>query len=202
MTPASKKTTSPKAIVISHDAGDAVSILTPAYVSRLEPTLFRTLPEEIVLDPWLYSVTFTLHLRENGAEVVTDFSVGMDGLYVDDRTRLWTVREEEDDRVHSTERRYVTRIFCLLPPQEYFHQSFRNHTQPSFPNGGRHCKHEYPIANPSRITTKKVRSRRVTVIKRRERTYLRGWRSIRISFSAGLLFAALIFGQDLSKSEK
>ena len=38
----------------------------------------------------------------------------------------------------------------------------------------------YPIGNPPRITTKKVRRRRVKVIKRRKRTYLRGRRGIRI----------------------
>ena len=66
----------------SHDAGDDhATILKPSQVREYEPNLLSDvkgavhIPGEIVVDPWLYSVSLAVHARENGAEIFTDFEV-------------------------------------------------------------------------------------------------------------------------------
>jgi glycerol-3-phosphate dehydrogenase len=64
----------------SHQAGDTHASRLEAYkVKQLEPNLASSckggvhIPGEIVLDPWLYSISLAAHARENGADIFTEF---------------------------------------------------------------------------------------------------------------------------------
>jgi glycerol-3-phosphate dehydrogenase len=66
----------------SHDAGDNhASLLTKEEVLQREPNLDSSIkgachiPGEIVVDPWLYSISLAVHARENGASIFKDFRV-------------------------------------------------------------------------------------------------------------------------------
>ena len=59
----------------------------------MEPNLNKScrgavhIPGEIVLDPWVYSISLAAHARENGAEIFTNFSV--DSMSFDGK--VWTI---------------------------------------------------------------------------------------------------------------
>jgi glycerol-3-phosphate dehydrogenase len=82
----------------SHEAGDTdATLLTGAqvtedYESNLESTCRGAvhIPGEIVLDPWLYSISLAAHAVENGAEIYTDFRVDLESLALHDG--IWWVR--------------------------------------------------------------------------------------------------------------
>jgi glycerol-3-phosphate dehydrogenase len=82
----------------SHEAGDThAAIWTPAQVAGLEPNLNPSclgavhIPGEIVVDPWLYSVSLAVHARENGATIFTNFAVGDCAL--NDEEGIWSIQE-------------------------------------------------------------------------------------------------------------
>jgi glycerol-3-phosphate dehydrogenase len=87
----------------SHDAGDThAKMLTGEQVLReYECNLASTccgavhVPGEVVVDPWLYSVSLAAHAVENGAAIYTDFPVDLDCLTFCDG--IWTVRRGEQD---------------------------------------------------------------------------------------------------------
>jgi glycerol-3-phosphate dehydrogenase len=64
----------------SHEAGDThASELSTDEVRLVEPNLSTScvgavhIPGEIVVDPWLFSIAFAVHARENGAKIYTDW---------------------------------------------------------------------------------------------------------------------------------
>lgn len=87
----------------SHDAGDThASRLSSQEVLALEPNLNPSvlgavhIPGEIVLDPWLYSISLAVHARENGASIHTSFEMDQEHSIFDGE--LWTiVRKQRDE---------------------------------------------------------------------------------------------------------
>jgi glycerol-3-phosphate dehydrogenase len=80
----------------SHDAGDTHAVrLNPDQLQALEPNLDTSavgavhIPGEIVVDPWLYSISLAVHARENGARIFTNF--GMDPEASSFDGELWSV---------------------------------------------------------------------------------------------------------------
>jgi len=74
----------------SHDAGDThASRLSSSQVRYLEPNLASYcrgavhIPGEIVVDPWLYSISLATHARENGGRIFTNFAFDPDASYLD-----------------------------------------------------------------------------------------------------------------------
>jgi glycerol-3-phosphate dehydrogenase len=66
----------------SHEAGDThATLLSANQVLQQEPNLASScrgachIPGEIVVDPWLYSISLAVHARENGATIHTNFKV-------------------------------------------------------------------------------------------------------------------------------
>jgi glycerol-3-phosphate dehydrogenase len=66
----------------SHEAGDThATLLSANQVLQEEPNLASScrgachIPGEIVVDPWLYSISLAVHARENGATIHTNFKV-------------------------------------------------------------------------------------------------------------------------------
>jgi glycerol-3-phosphate dehydrogenase len=87
----------------SHDAGDThATLLSADQVRRdleepnLSPQLMRAvhIPGEIVVDPWLYSISLAAHALENGAHIYTNFPVHIQNLQFDNS--IWTVRRKVD----------------------------------------------------------------------------------------------------------
>lgn len=80
----------------SHDAGDThAQKLTPDQIREKEPNLASScqgavhIPGEIVVDPWLYSVSLAVHAKENGAMVFANFHV--DGEASSLKNGVWTI---------------------------------------------------------------------------------------------------------------
>ena len=80
----------------SHDAGDThAGRLSSEEVKDLEPNLSTDckgavhIPGEIVVDPWLYSISLAAHARENGADIYTDFTFDADASYFDNG--VWNI---------------------------------------------------------------------------------------------------------------
>ncbi|KAL3943414.1 MAG: hypothetical protein SGBAC_002539 [Bacillariaceae sp.] len=80
----------------SHDGGDThASLLTQEQVLGMEPNLSSFvqggchIPGEIVVDPWLYSISLAVHARENGARIINNFYV--DPLQSSFRNGVWTI---------------------------------------------------------------------------------------------------------------
>jgi len=82
----------------SHEAGDThASRLSSSQVRHLEPNLASHcrgavhIPGEIVVDPWLYSVSLAAHARENGARIFTNFTFDPNASHLEDN--IWNVFE-------------------------------------------------------------------------------------------------------------
>jgi glycerol-3-phosphate dehydrogenase len=82
----------------SHNAGDAhAKQLTAGEVLQREPNLASScrgavhIPGEIVMDPWLYSISLAVHARENGADIFTNFCVEPGACTFQQEQRVWTV---------------------------------------------------------------------------------------------------------------
>lgn len=80
----------------SYDAGDThASLLTQTHILQMEPNLSASvrggchIPGEIVVDPWLYSISLAVHAKENGANIITNFHV--DPLQSSFRQGVWTI---------------------------------------------------------------------------------------------------------------
>ena len=83
----------------SHDAGDThAQRWTTVKVLEEEPNLSPSclgavhIPGEIVVDPWLYSISLGVHARENGADIFTNFCV--DGGACSMKDGIWTIRQK------------------------------------------------------------------------------------------------------------
>lgn len=86
----------------SHDAGDThASRLSSEQVETLEPNLALEcrgavhIPGEIVVDPWLYSISLAVHARENGADIFTNFTFDPEASSFQDG--IWNVAEKPRD---------------------------------------------------------------------------------------------------------
>jgi glycerol-3-phosphate dehydrogenase len=86
----------------SHDAGDThATQLTSLEVLRQEPNLASScrgavhIPGEVLIDPWLYSISLAAHARENGAEILTNFCVDAEACSLKDG--VWTVVSKDKD---------------------------------------------------------------------------------------------------------
>jgi glycerol-3-phosphate dehydrogenase len=85
----------------SINAGDTdARRLTGEEVAELEPNLYRPcsggavhITGEIITDPWLFSIAFATHARENGATIYTDWNVDMEASEWDGSE--WTIRRTE-----------------------------------------------------------------------------------------------------------
>ena len=84
----------------SHDAGDThATLLTSDQVKECEPNLADycqgacLIPGEIVVDPFLYSVSLAIHARENGAAIYTDFQVDPETASFENGT--WTIFKKD-----------------------------------------------------------------------------------------------------------
>ena len=80
----------------SHDAGDThAAKLSSEQVEELEPNLASKcrgavhIPGEIVVDPWLYSISLAVHARENGADIFTNFAFDPEASSFEDG--IWNV---------------------------------------------------------------------------------------------------------------
>ena len=80
----------------SHDAGDSnAQLLTADQVKTYEPNIASSckgachIPGEIVVDPWLYSVSLAVHARENGGTIITNFEVDPDSALF--QNGIWTI---------------------------------------------------------------------------------------------------------------
>jgi glycerol-3-phosphate dehydrogenase len=89
-------------LAASFDAGDThAKRLQPHQVRELEPNLTGSckgavyIPGEIVLDPWLFSVAFAAHARENGANIVTNFRFQPQESSWDTEKQLWNVVRDQ-----------------------------------------------------------------------------------------------------------
>ncbi len=90
-----------KVLQESHDAGDThANHWTPEKVRTSEPNLSDScqgaihIPGEIVVDPWLYSISLCVHARENGAIILTNFCV--DGTTSSFQNEIWTIRRKQN----------------------------------------------------------------------------------------------------------
>ncbi len=88
----------------SHDAGDThAAKIFPEEVRSLEPNLATScrgavhIPGEIVVDPWLYSISLACHARENGADIYTSFAFDSDTSSFDDSHGLWHIIQKPKD---------------------------------------------------------------------------------------------------------
>jgi glycerol-3-phosphate dehydrogenase len=90
----------------SHDAGDthaallsAEQVLQDMQESNLSHQLLGAvhIPGEIVVDPWLYSISLASHALENGADIFTNYRLDVKSLDFDNGA--WTVRR----KVHPTD---------------------------------------------------------------------------------------------------
>jgi glycerol-3-phosphate dehydrogenase len=87
----------------SNDAGDTHATLLSGerVLTELEPNLSPEclgavhIPGEIVVDPWVYSISLAVHALENGAHIYTNFEVDLDDLYFDGD--VWTVRQPRNN---------------------------------------------------------------------------------------------------------
>lgn len=75
----------------SHEAGDThASLLAGEQVLQQEPNLASScrgachIPGEIVVDPWLYSISLAVHAKENGATIHINFQVDPKQSYFQD----------------------------------------------------------------------------------------------------------------------
>jgi glycerol-3-phosphate dehydrogenase len=86
----------PEVLAESHEAGDThAKRWTPEQVRQIEPNLATScrgavhVPGEIVMDPWLYSISLAVHARENGAAIFTNFCVDAEACHLEDG--IWTM---------------------------------------------------------------------------------------------------------------
>jgi glycerol-3-phosphate dehydrogenase len=98
-----------------HLAGDThASILTSSQVLQLEPNLSVQclgavhIPGEIVVDPWLFSISLAVHARENGACILTSFEFDPSASYQKDN--LWNVVEKNPQNESRLPRRLRGRV--------------------------------------------------------------------------------------------
>ena len=93
----------------SHDAGDThATILSADQVKLLEPNLSAScsgavhIPGEIVVDPWLFSITYAVHARENGARIFTNWKFDATASTFDAERNVWTARRTNNGHSRST----------------------------------------------------------------------------------------------------
>ena len=91
----------------SHEAGDTHAVkLSKVEVEELEPHLAKKckgavhIPGEIVVDPWLYSISLAVHARENGAEIYTNFAFDPDASSFEDG--IWNVVQKQQRKSADT----------------------------------------------------------------------------------------------------
>ena len=84
----------------SHDAGDThATLLTSDQVKECEPNIADycqgacLIPGEIVVDPFLYSVSLAIHARENGGDIFTDFQVDPETAFFENG--IWTIFKKD-----------------------------------------------------------------------------------------------------------
>jgi glycerol-3-phosphate dehydrogenase len=76
-------------------------LLTGQKVNEMEQNLSSEclgavhIPGEVVVDPWLYSISLAAHALENGADIYTNYAVDLDVLHFDDR--IWTIPKQQRD---------------------------------------------------------------------------------------------------------
>ncbi len=82
----------------SLDANDThVCRLSSAQIQSLEPNLSSEvlggvrIPGEIVVDPWLYSVSLVVHARENGAHIYTNSRFDAEESTFDSENEVWNI---------------------------------------------------------------------------------------------------------------
>ncbi|KAG7346323.1 FAD dependent oxidoreductase [Nitzschia inconspicua] len=87
----------------SHNAGDThATIMSRDEILTEEPNLSQQIigavhiPGEIVVDPWLYSVSLAIHAMENGADIYTNYPVDLDSLGFENG--VWTLRRQTRDK--------------------------------------------------------------------------------------------------------
>ena len=93
----------------SHDAGDThAQILSSATVqNKLEPNLAKKcqgavhIPGEIVVDPWLYSISLAVHARENGAQILTNCRINPSKCQFNPTTGIWNIVSESNQEFQS-----------------------------------------------------------------------------------------------------
>ena len=85
----------------SHDAGDThASMLSSTQVKKMEPNISQEcqgavhIPGEIVVDPWLFSIAYAVHARENGAQIFTNWK--FDPLASKYDGTIWTAVRADD----------------------------------------------------------------------------------------------------------
>lgn len=90
----------------SHEAGDThAQQLTPEEVKIREPNLSSEcrgavhIPGEIVVDPWLYSISLAVHARENGADIFTNFCVDASACSLNNG--IWTIVQKSTQKSSS-----------------------------------------------------------------------------------------------------
>lgn len=88
-----------KVLQESHDAGDLhARHLAASEVLEREPNLASSvrgavhIPGEIVVDPWLYSISLGVHARENGSNIFTNFQVDPGQCHLQDG--IWTIKRQ------------------------------------------------------------------------------------------------------------
>ena len=91
-----------------HDAGDVdAKLLSREQVKEMEPNMNHAnvlsavhVPGEIVLDPWLYSISLAVHARENlppnGSAIYVDFQVDMQSSRYDEIADIWVIRNTKE----------------------------------------------------------------------------------------------------------
>jgi glycerol-3-phosphate dehydrogenase len=97
-----KKNSLDRVLDESHDAGDTHAKLLKGeeLLKEYEPNLASScrgavhVPGEIVIDPWLYSISLAVHATENGATICTNFPVDLDLMSFQDK--IWTIRRRRD----------------------------------------------------------------------------------------------------------
>ncbi len=82
----------------SYDANDThVQKLSSVQIQTLEPNISPNviggvhIPGEIVVDPWLYSISLAVHARENGAEIYTNCTFDANESKFDVEEEMWNV---------------------------------------------------------------------------------------------------------------
>lgn len=82
----------------SYDANDThVRRLSSTQIKTMEPNLSPSvrggvhIPGEIVVDPWLYSISLAIHARENGADIFTNCEFNAKKSKFDCKNEIWNI---------------------------------------------------------------------------------------------------------------
>ena len=100
----------------SYDANDThVRMLSSSQILSKEPNLSTRvkggvhIPGEIVVDPWLYSISLAVHARENGASIYTNCKFDTNKSSFDSHDEIWNivVRDKSKDSDGETTQRFM-----------------------------------------------------------------------------------------------